>query len=277
LPDRLANLNGTDHQRIHEDIMSKSLAGKIAVVTGASRGIGRSIAETLAAEGAVVAVHYGKSKAGADEVVAKIKAAGGDAFAVGADLAKKGAAQALFAGLDQELSKRNGNTKFDILVNNAGIAPFVSFADTTEDVLDEIYTVNVRSLFFITQEAIKRLNDGGRIISTSSGVVRTPLPAVAAYSMLKAPLDNLTKSLAVELGPRGITVNTVAPGVINTDMAADFVNNPEGQAFAIGKQALKRLGQPDDVADVVAFLAGPKSRWVTGQTVDVTGGSVITF
>ncbi|HEY8128093.1 MAG TPA: SDR family oxidoreductase, partial [Hyphomicrobium sp.] len=143
--------------------------------------------------------------------------------------------------------------------------------------LDEIYTVNVRSLFFITQEAIKRLNDGGRIISTSSGVVRTPLPAVAAYSMLKAPLDNLAKSLAVELGPRGITVNTVAPGVINTDMAADFVNNPEGQAFAIGKQALKRLGQPDDVADVVAFLAGPKSRWVTGQTVDVTGGSVITF
>jgi len=219
----------------------------------------------------------GKSKVGADEVVAKIKAAGGEAFAVGADLSKKGTAQALFAGLDQELSKRNGNTKFDILVNNAGIAPFVSFADTTEDVLDEIYTVNVRSLFFFTQEAIKRLNDGGRIISTSSGVVRTPLPAVAAYSMLKAPLDNLAKSLAVELGPRGITVNTVAPGVINTDMAADFVNNPEGQAFAIGKQALKRLGQPDDVADVVAFLAGPKSRWVTGQTVDVAGGSVITF
>ena len=124
--------------------MSKSLAGKIAVVTGASRGIGRSIPETLAAEGAVVAVHYGKSKAGADEVVAKIKAAGGEAFAVGADLSKKGAAQALFAGLDQELSKRNGDTKFDILVNNAGIAPFVSFADTTEDVLDEIYTVNVR-------------------------------------------------------------------------------------------------------------------------------------
>ncbi|MBS0234940.1 MAG: SDR family oxidoreductase [Proteobacteria bacterium] len=257
--------------------MSNPLTGKIAVVTGASRGIGRSIAETLAADGALVAVHYGKNKASADEVVAKIKAAGGDAFVIGADLSKKGAAQALFAGLDQELTKRTGDVKFDILVNNAGIAPFVGFTETTEDVLDEIYTVNVKSLFLITQEAVKRLKEGGRIISTSTGAVRTPLPAVAAYSMLKAPLDNLTKSLAVELGPRAITVNTVAPGVINTDMAAAFVSNPEGQAFALGKQALKRIGQPDDIADVVAFLAGPKGRWVTGQTIEASGGSALTF
>ena len=179
--------------------------------------------------------------------------------------------------MDKELKSRTGDIKFDILVNNAGIAPFVNFADTSEDVLDEIYTVNVRSLFLITQQAVKRLKDGGRIISTSTGAVRTPLPAVAAYSMLKAPLDNLTKSLAVELGPRGITVNAVAPGVINTDMAAAFVNNPEGQAFALSKQALKRIGQPDDVADVVSFLASPKARWVTGQVVEATGGSAITF
>ncbi len=257
--------------------MSKSLAGKIALVTGASRGIGRSIAESLGADGALVAVHYGKNKAAADEVVGKIKAAGGDAFAIGADLSKKGAAQALFAAFDQEVSARTGDTKFDILVNNAGIAPFVNFADTSEAVLDEIYTVNVRSLFLITQEAVKRLKDGGRIISTSTGAVRTPLPAVAAYSMLKAPLDNLTRSLAVELGPRAITVNAVAPGVIETDMAAAFVNNPEGQAFALSKQALKRIGKPDDIADVVSFLAGPKSRWITGQVVEVTGGSALTF
>jgi len=257
--------------------MSKSLAGKIALVTGASRGIGRSIAESLGADGALVGVHYGKNKAAADEVVGKIKAAGGDAFAIGADLSKKGAAQALFAAFDQEVSARTGDTKFDILVNNAGIAPFVNFADTSEAVLDEIYTVNVRSLFLITQEAVKRLKDGGRIISTSTGAVRTPLPAVAAYSMLKAPLDNLTRSLAVELGPRAITVNAVAPGVIETDMAAAFVNNPEGQAFALSKQALKRIGKPDDIADVVSFLAGPKSRWITGQVVEVTGGSALTF
>jgi 3-oxoacyl-[acyl-carrier protein] reductase len=257
--------------------MSKSLAGKIALVTGASRGIGRSIAESLGSDGALVAVHYGKNKAAADEVVGKIKSAGGDAFAIGADLSKKGAAQALFAAFDQEVSARTGDTKFDILVNNAGIAPFVNFADTSEAALDEIYTVNVRSLFLITQEAVKRLKDGGRIISTSTGAVRTPLPAVAAYSMLKAPLDNLTRSLAVELGPRAITVNAVAPGVIETDMAAAFVNNPEGQAFALSKQALKRIGKPDDIADVVSFLAGPKSRWITGQVVEVTGGSALTF
>ncbi|RUP07867.1 SDR family oxidoreductase [Hyphomicrobium sp.] len=257
--------------------MSKPLSGKIAVVTGGSRGIGRGIAEKLAADGALVAVHYGKGKASADEVVAKIKSNGGDAFAVGADLAKKGAAQALFAGVDQELKQRTGDTKFDILVNNAGIAPFVGFDETTEDVLDEIFSVNVKSLFLITQEGSKRLKNGGRIVSTSSLASRLPLGAVAAYSMLKAPLDNLAKTLAVHLGPREITVNVVAPGVIETDMAAEFVNNAEGRAFAESKQALKRVGQPSDVADVVAFLAGPESRWVTGQVIEVAGGTGLTF
>ena len=256
--------------------MSKSLAGKIALVTGASRGIGRAIAESLGQDGALVAVHYGKSKAAADEVVAKIKSQGGDAFAVGADLSKKGATQTLFAAFDQELTTRTGDTKFDILINNAGIAPFVGFADTTEDVFDEIYTVNVKSLFLITQEAVKRLREGGRIISISTGAVRVPFPAVAAYSMLKAPLDNLTKSLAVELGARGITVNAVAPGVIDTDMSA-FVRSADGEAFALGKQALKRVGKSDDIADVVSFLAGPKARWVTGQVIEATGGSALTF
>lgn len=256
--------------------ISKPLEGKIALVTGASRGIGRAIAETLAAQGALVAVHYGKNKAAADEVVAAIRKNGGDAFAVGADLSKKGAAQAVFAALDQELAARTGKTSLDILVNNAGIAPFVNFADTTEAILDEIYAVNVKSLFLITQEAIKRLNDGGRIISTSTGAVRTPFPAVAAYSMLKAPLDNLTKSLAVELGPRAITVNAVAPGVIDTDMA-EFVRSSDGEAFALSKQALKRVGKPDDIADVVSFLASRNARWVTGQVVEASGGSALTF
>jgi 3-oxoacyl-[acyl-carrier protein] reductase len=256
--------------------MSKALDGKIALVTGGSRGIGRAIAETLAADGALVAVHYGKNKAAAEETVSTIEKSGGKAFAIGADLAKNGGAQALFAAFDQELTKRNGTTKFDILINNAGIAPFVSFTDTTEAVLDEIYTVNVKSLFLITQEAVKRLNDGGRIVSTSSAVVRVPFAAVAAYSMLKAPLDNLTKSLAFELGPRAITVNAIAPGVIDTDMA-EFVRSPDGETFTLSKQALKRVGKADDVADVVGFLVGPKARWVTGHVIDVSGGSVLTF
>jgi 3-oxoacyl-[acyl-carrier protein] reductase len=256
--------------------MSKPLEGKIALVTGSSRGIGRAIAETLANDGALVAVHYGKNKAAADGVVASITKSGGKAFAIGADLLEKGAAQKLFAAFDNELKSRTGGTKFDILVNNAGIAPFVGFADTTEAHLDDIFAVNVKALFMITQEAVKRLNDGGRIISTSSIVARAPFPAVAAYSMLKAPVDNLTKTLAVELGPRGITVNAVAPGVIDTDMA-EFVRSDDGQAFTLGKQALKRVGKADDVADVVAFLAGPRARWVTGEVVEVGGGGVLTF
>lgn len=255
--------------------MSKPLQGKIALVTGASRGIGRAIAEKLAADGAVVGVHYGKSAAAAEGVVSAIKARGGDAFAVGADLSAKGAAKTLFDAVDAELARRGG-AKIDILVNNAGIAPFVPFAETTEETLDELFAVNVKSLFLVTQEATKRMNEGGRIVSTSSVVSRQPFTAVAAYSMLKAPIDNLTKSLAVELGVRGITVNAVAPGVIETDMAS-FVQTSDGQEFTKGKQALKRIGKPDDVADVVAFLAGPSSRWVTGETIEVGGGSALAF
>lgn len=255
--------------------MSKPLDGKFAVVTGASRGIGRAIAEKLAGDGATIAVHFGSSADAANQVVAAIKAKGGDAFAVGAELTEKGAVAKLFAGVDAELAKR-GISKFDILVNNAGIAPFVGFADTTEEQLDKIYAINVKALFFITQAALPRLNDGGRIISTSSIVSRAPFPAVAAYSMLKAPVDNLTRALAVELGPRAITVNAVAPGVIDTDMA-EFVRSDEGKHLVLSKQALQRIGKADDVADVVAFLAGPQARWVTGETIEVGGGSVLTF
>lgn len=256
--------------------MSKALQGKIALVTGGSRGIGRAVATALGAQGATVAVHYGSNSAAAAETVAAVKAAGGDAFALGTDLSQKGAAQELFSALDAELVKRNGSSKFDILINNAGIAPFVGFADATEDVVDAIYAVNVRALYFVMQEAVKRLNDGGRIVSTTSIAARLPFSAVAPYSMLKAPVDNLTKLLAVELGPRGITVNAVAPGAIATDMG-EFLRTADGQEFAKSKQALKRIGQADDVADVVAFLAGPAARWVTGEVIEVGGGSGLSF
>jgi 3-oxoacyl-[acyl-carrier protein] reductase len=256
--------------------MTHPLQGKIALVTGGSRGIGRAIAQTLAADGALVAVHYGKNPAAAADVVAVIKSSGGDAFAIGADLSHKGAASVLFQALDAELTKRKGSAKFDILVNNAGIAPFVGFADTTEDVMDEIYAVNVRALFFVTQAAVTRLNDGGRIISTSSIVARTPVQALPAYSALKPAIDNLSKTLAVELGPRNITVNVVAPGNIDTDMNG-FAHMQDMNDWVMSKQALKRVGKAGDIADVVAFLAGPRSRWVTGQTIEVGGGSGLTF
>ncbi|WP_072395949.1 SDR family oxidoreductase [Hyphomicrobium sp. CS1GBMeth3] len=257
--------------------MVRPLEGKIAVVTGASRGIGRAIAERLAGDGALVAIHYGRSKGAADDVVAGITEKGGSAFAVGADLAAKDGVKQLFAALDTGLRARTGSTQFDILVNNAAIAPFADFASTTEQVLDEIYTVNVRSVFLATQEATKRLRDGGRIVNISSGVVRTPVTDAAAYSALKAPIDNLTKLLAHDLGPRSITVNAVAPGVIDTDMAAAFARDPAAAEFVKSKQALKRIGKPEDIADVVGFLSGPSGRWVTGQIVEASGGSVLTF
>lgn len=255
--------------------MSKPLQGKIAVVTGGSRGIGRAIAERLASDGATVAVHYGRNPGAAEEVVTAIKSRGGDAFAVGADLTERGAAAKLLNQLDGELAKR-GTSKFDILVNNAGVAPFVPFADTTEEQFDEVFNINVKALFFVTQASIPRLNDGGRIISTTSVVSRLPFPGVEVYSMSKPPIDNLTKGLARALGERNITVNAVAPGVIETDMTG-FVKSPEGAQQTINSQALKRIGQAPDVADVVAFLAGPDSRWVTGQTIEVSGGTSITL
>ncbi|HML44734.1 MAG TPA: SDR family NAD(P)-dependent oxidoreductase, partial [Hyphomicrobium zavarzinii] len=206
--------------------MARPLEGKIALVTGGSRGIGRAVAERLAADGALVAVHYGKNRQAAVETVSSITAQGGTAFAVGADLAAKDGVKTLFAALDDELKARTGASQFDILVNNAGIAPFANFADTTEAILDEIYAVNVKSVFFVAQEASKRLRDGGRVVNVSSVVARTPSPDLIAYSALKAVINNLTQSLAVVLGARSITVNAVAPGAIDTDMAAALVKDP---------------------------------------------------
>lgn len=183
----------------------------------------------------------------------------------------------LYAALDKELQAQTGATKFDILVNNAAIAPFANFQDTTEAVLDEIYTVNVRSPFLITQESAKRLRDGGRVVFISSGVVRTPVADAAAYSILKAPIDNLTKVLAVEFGGRSITVNAVAPGVIETDMSAVFSRDPAAVEFVKSKQALKRIGQPEEIADVVGFLSSLEGRWVTGQVIEASGGTLLTF
>ena len=257
--------------------MIRPLEGKIALVTGASRGIGRAIAERLAQDGALVAVHYGKNQAAATETVSSILATGGEAFPVGADLAARNGVTQLFAALDEELIARTGATRFDILVNNAAVAPMLSFESTSETMLDEIYSVNVKAVFFATQEALKRLRDGGRIVNISSGVVRTPIPEATAYSILKAPIDNLTKVLAPLVGERSITVNAVAPGVIETDMSAAFSRDTHQAEFVKSRQSLKRIGQPEDIADVVGFLSGLEGRWVTGQIIEASGGTALTF
>jgi 3-oxoacyl-[acyl-carrier protein] reductase len=253
--------------------MSTRGSGKIAVITGASRGIGRAIAIRLSRDGVVVAVHYASNREAAENTVNEIERAGGIAFATGAELNSAASVVKFFEILDAELNRRFGSNQFDILVNNAAIAPTSPVEDTSEELFDEIFAVNAKVPFFITQQALHRLRDGGRIINVSSGATRIASPKLAAYAMSKGALDVLTRSLAKQLGARKITVNTLAPGATETDMNAERLADPQFRQFAIAVTALGRIGQPDDIADVVAFLASNDARWVTGQYIDATGGA----
>lgn len=250
-----------------------TLSGKVALVTGASRGIGRAIALRLARDGALVAVHYGARREAAEATLAAIAAAGGQAFAVGADLGQPGGAAALCDALAPALRERTGSAALDILVHNAGISPRVPIEQTSEELFDQVFAVNVRSVFFLTQRLLPQLRDGGRIIAISSGVTRIAYPETAAYSMTKGALNTMALMLAKQLGGRGITVNAVLPGIIETDMNAEWMRAPEAYAQAAAYSAFGRVGQPEDVADVVGFVASPDGRWVTGQLLDATGGS----
>ncbi|GEB34826.1 MULTISPECIES: SDR family oxidoreductase [Brevibacillus] len=253
--------------------MSK-LNGKIALVTGASRGIGRGIALRLAQDGALVAVHYGRRQKEAEEVVQEIEKNGGAAFAVGADLRTLAGIHDLFAALDDALIARTGERQFDILVNNAGIGQILSLEEATEESFDEVMSINVKGPFFVIQQALSRLKDGGRIINLSSFVTRVASPTVFAYSVSKGAMDTLTLALAKQLGSRHITVNAIQPGIINTEMnAGTLQNNPDGQKYAASLSIFNRWGEPEDVADIASFLASPDSRWVTGQLLDASGGS----
>ena len=242
-------------------------AGKTALVTGAGRNIGAVIAETLASQGATVAVHYSTSVDQANAVVAKIEAAGGRAFGVRADLSTVAGADALAEAL------RDG---LDILVNNA--AMIMESGDTIaaidEAQFDRMIGVNMKAPFFVTQRLMPLLRDGGRVINISSRPSTVAFPFNITYALAKAALNSLTKSLAKELGPRGITVNAVAPGVIETDRTVPrLLNTPEQRAAIAATTALKRVGTAEDVADVVAFLASDDARWITGAYIEVAGGA----
>jgi 3-oxoacyl-[acyl-carrier protein] reductase len=243
------------------------LTGKTALVTGASRGIGRAIAVRLAADGARVAVHYGSNEAAAKATVATIEQAGGLAFSIRAQLGVDSDVDTLLAGLDAEL----GGAPLDILINNAGILDSTPLEQVTPEVFDRSYEVNVRAPFFIIQRALPLLRDGGRIINLSSAVTRIASP-FTHYAMNKGAIEALSHTLAQALGPRGITVNTVAPGVIDTDMGAWMHSSAEVEAAIVSTTALGRVGQPADVADVVAFLASHDARWITGVTIEASGG-----
>ncbi|MDA5279026.1 SDR family oxidoreductase [Streptomyces sp. NPDC054904] len=242
---------------------------KNALVTGGSRGIGRAVAERLAADGVTVVLTYASDEGAARETVGKITAAGGRAHALHAELGHHGDAAALWDAYDAlELGG------VDIIVNNAGIGLPIPLGQVTEADFDRVFAVNVRAPFFVVQEGLDRLRDGGRVINVSSGAARIAMPEILAYGATKGALDNLTLNLAKALGPRGITVNSVAPGIVDTDVNAGWLRgNPEAEAHAASLAALGRVGRPQDIADVVGFLASDAARWVTGRVVDATGGA----
>ena len=248
--------------------MPQKLAGKVAVVTGASKGIGAAIATQLAAEGAAVVVNYSASKAGAERVVGEITGAGGKAIAVQADLSREEDVRRLFA----ETAAAFG--RLDVLVNNAGIYEFAPLEDVTADHFHRQFNLNVLGLLLSSREAARLFGDGGGSIINISSVVATAAPPHASvYSATKAAVDAVTGSLAKELGPRGIRVNSINPGMVETEgfhtagiAASELRTQVEAQT------PLGRIGQPDDIAPAAAFLASDDARWITGQTLHISGG-----
>jgi 3-oxoacyl-[acyl-carrier protein] reductase len=243
------------------------LAGKVAVVTGASKGIGAGIAKALAAEGAAVVVNYASSKAGADSVVASIRAAGGKAVAVRGDVSKAAEAKGIIDAAIESYGK------LDILVNNSGVYEFAPISDVTEESFHRQFNVNVLGLILTTQAAAKHLGEGASIINVGSAVSRITPPNSAVYTGTKAAIDGITGVLARELGPKRIRVNSLNPGVVETEgtrsagfIGSDFEKNAAAQA------SLGRTGQPGDIASVAVFLASADSGWMTGEQLIASGG-----
>ncbi|MBX7550215.1 SDR family oxidoreductase [Streptomyces sp. tea 10] len=250
------------------------LTDKTALVTGSSRGIGRATAIRLAREGALVAVHYTANEQAADDTVELIEKEGGSAFTVRAELGVPGDVHELFLGLERGLKERTGDTRLDILVNNAAVTSTGSAPeDLTPEEFDRYFAVNAKAPYFIVQRAIGQMPSGGRIVNLTTGVTRTSVPDQVAYAMTKGAIEQLTFQLARILAPRGITINSVAPGI--TDNGGAIFDNPQAVEAMSKFSAFNRVGEAGDVADVITFLTTDEARWITGAFIDATGGTLL--
>lgn len=244
-----------------------NLMGKTALVTGASRGIGRASALALARSGAQVLVHYATGAKEAEAVAAEIRKLGGRADTAGADLAAPDGAHKLARQVRSIIGDR-----LDILVANAGIAKAATIEETTIEDFDRLFAVNVRAPFFLVQQVLPILHEGSSIVLLSSLAAHASVGTLAAYAATKGAIDTMVKHFASALGGRGIRVNAVSPGVVATEMSS-FAKTDEGRDYTLGLQTLKRIAQADDIGDAIAFLASPEARWITGDTLRVDGGS----
>ena len=252
--------------------MVRELDGKVALVTGASRGLGVHMALRLARGGALVAVNYASDEAAAKDTVRRIEEEGGKAFAVQGRLGNEAAAVELAAGLERELAERTGSNRIDILVNNIGGGDYGPIVDADEAMYDRMFDNNVKGPFFLTRALHGRISDFGRVINISSAGARLTDPNIIVYTMAKAAVEAFTRVLAQDMGKRGITVNSVAPGFTAGPTNAYIVDDPVAARQVTDVTALNRFGTPEEIADVVYFFASPAGRWVTAQHVEASGG-----
>jgi len=264
------------HRGLRNDRFHPPHASRIALITGGSRGLGRSAALALAADGVDVILTYVSNEAAAQAVVSEIEAKGRRAVALRLDVGDSKAFAAFADSVKAALAAAWQRERFDFLVNNAGVGLHVNFEDMTETQFDTLYNIHFKGTYFLTQKLLPLINDGGRIVNVSTGLTRFAMAGASAYAAMKGAVEVLTRYLAKELGARGIAANTIAPGAIETDFSGGMVrDNAQVNAMVAGFTALGRAGKPDDIGGAIAGLLGERNRWVNAQRIEVSGGMMV--